>query len=324
MLQPAPTLAVAAAPRIADHGDVPPLVARAQMLLTGDPEIWRRMADAAGGLAVNLALAGVILAATIWASRWLSQMAEAAIAKAHRSRPADPTLQSFAASLVRYFVVAVGMIAVLQQVGVKATSVIAVLGAASLAIGLALQGALANVAAGVMLLILRPYRVGDRVDIGGKSGTVKGLDLFSTRLSDLDHLEVFVPNGKAFGEIIVNHTSTPSNRIELEYAIGWGDDARRALGLMLQAAKAERRVLVKPQPWARMTGMADQGVKVTLRAWTAPGDYVDARSDLMLTVKELLAAQGFSLALPRAPAAEAEPPRRRPDGAAEEARSFRQ
>jgi small conductance mechanosensitive channel len=291
-------------PAISTEPSVPPIIDRAHRLLGGDDVLLRNMADAAGGLAVNLALAAAIFAATIWASRWLSRMAEAAIARAHRQRPADPTLQSFAGSLVRYFVVVVGLIAVLQQVGVKATSVIAVLGAASLAIGLALQGALANVAAGVMLLILRPYRVGDRVDISGKSGTVKGLDLFSTRLSDLDNLNVFVPNGKAFGEIIVNHTSTPHRRIELEFAVGFADDVDRALALMLEAARAERRVLVAPAPWARMTAMVDQGVKLTLRVWVAPGDDIDTRADLMKAVKDRFDAERFSLALPRAAVAE--------------------
>src|SRR6185312_9563691 len=171
----------------------------------------RHMADAAGGLAVNLALAGLILAGTLWAASWLSTLAGRAIQRAHRHSPPDATLQSFVTSLVRYVVVIIGLIAVLQQLGVKATSVIALLGAGSLAIGLAMQGSLSNVAAGVMLLVLRPYRVGDVVEINGKVGTVRRLDLFMTELSDPDDLNVFMPNGKVFGEMIVNY-STPSRR----------------------------------------------------------------------------------------------------------------
>jgi small conductance mechanosensitive channel len=277
---------------------VPPVIDQARRLLFGDSELVRHAADAAGGLAVNLALAGVILAATLWAANWLSQLTARAIARAHRRNPVDTTLQSFAASLVRYFVFVVGMVGVLQQLGVKATSVIAVLGAASLAIGLALQGALANVAAGVMLLILRPYRVGDRVEINGRQGTVKGLDLFATRLSDPDNLNIFVPNAKAFGEIIVNQTSPAGRRAEIDLTIDYEDDVDRALKVLLECAAADPRVLAKPEPWAKLTALKDNGVTVTLRAWFSPSDYWDARYDLLKAVKQRLEAEGFSFPYP--------------------------
>ncbi len=259
----------------------PPILDQARRLLGGDGELLRHAADAAGGLAVNLVLAGLILAATLWVAGRLAGLTARGIARAHRGPDADTTLQNFAASLVRYSVITIGLVSVLTQLGVKATSVIAVLGAASLAIGLALQGALANVAAGVMLLILRPYRVGDEVVINGKQGTVKRLDLFSTRLSDPDNLSIFVPNAKAFGEIIVNNTATPSRRIELNFTIDFGDDAREATALLLALAGAERRVVAKPAAWAKVTDVSDRGVVVTLRAWVAPRDYGDTRSDLI-------------------------------------------
>ena len=219
----------------------PPIVAAARRLAGGDSELLRHAADAAGGLAVNLALALMILLATLWAARWLGELTGRAIERAHRSQPHDTTLQSFAASLVRYFVIIIGLVGVLQQLGVKATSVIAVLGAASLAVGLALQGALSNVAAGVMLLVLRPYRVGDQVEINGKAGTVKGLDLFATRLADAENRSVFVPNAKVFGEVIVNQTSTQSRRVQLDFTIDFADDAQAACELLLAVAAEEAR-----------------------------------------------------------------------------------
>jgi small conductance mechanosensitive channel len=258
---------------------LPPLVDQAKRLVLGDSQLLKGLADAAGGLALNLALAGVILAGTLWASGVLSRMTARAIARAHRGRRADTTLQSFASSLVRYFVITVGLVGVLQQLGVKATSVIAVLGAASLAIGLALQGALANVAAGVMILILRPYRIGDRVEIHGRQGVVKGLDLFSTRLSDPDNLSVFVPNAKAFGEIIVNQTSPTVRRVQLDVTIDFDDDVDRALALLVACAQADPRTARQPAPWAKMTAIGDRGVTVSLRAWFSAEDYWDARFD---------------------------------------------
>ena len=280
------------------HAAPPPILEQARRLLGGDSELLRHAADAAGGLAVNLVLAAVILAATLWASGWLARLTARGIARAHRGPGSDTTLQSFAASLVRYFVIIIGLVGVLQQLGVKATSVIAVLGAASLAIGLALQGALSNVAAGVMILILRPYRVGDRVEINGRQGTVKGLDLFSTRLADPDNLNIFVPNAKAFGEIIINQTAPLNRRIQLDFTIDFGDDADRALELLMACAADDRRVMSKPEPWAKMTAIKDNGITVTLRVWVSPQDYWDARFDLLKAVRDCFAKEGLSFPYP--------------------------
>lgn len=277
---------------------VPPLVDEARRLIFRDPELLRRTADAVGGLAVNLAVAGLILVATIWAANWLSRLTARGILRAHRRRPPDATLQTFISSLVRYLVVAIGLVAVLQQIGVKTTSVIAVLGAASLAIGLALQGALANVAAGVMLLILRPYRVGDAVEINGKQGTVRGLDLFSTRLANGENLNVYVPNAKAFGDTIVNMTSPVARRAQLDFNIDYEDDVDRALQILVACAAAEPRVTAKPPPWAKLTAMGDSALTVSLRAWIAPKDFEDTRFDLLKTAKERLEAEGFSFPYP--------------------------
>lgn len=296
----------------------PPLFDQARRLLGGDSELLRHAADAAGGLAVNLVLAGVMLAATFWASGWLAQMTTRGIERAHRGPAADTTLQTFAASLVRYFVIIIGLVGVLNQLGVKATSVIAVLGAASLAIGLALQGALSNVAAGVMILILRPYRVGDRVEINGRQGTVKGLDLFSTRLADPDNLNIFVPNAKAFGEIIINQTAPVGRRIQLDFTIDFGDDADRALEVLIDCAKADPRVMARPEPWAKMTAIKDNGVTVTLRAWVSTGDYWDARFDILKTVRDRFGREGLSFPYPHQVAVEprAAEPDARPGAAA--------
>jgi len=277
---------------------LPPFVDQARRLMFGDTELLRHLADAAGGLAVNLAVAALIFAGTLWAANWASRLAAQAIQRAHRRNPPDATLQSFVSSLVRYTVVIVGLVAVLSQLGVKTTSVIAVLGAASLAIGLALQGALANVAAGVMLLVLRPYRVGDVVEIDGKTGTVRGLDLFATRLSDGENLMIFTPNAKAFGATIVNLSAPVARRAQLDFVIDYGDDVDRALALLLACAAAEPRVSPKPPAWAKLTALGDKGLTVSLRAWIPPKDFEDARFDLMKAAKDRLEAAGYSFPYP--------------------------
>jgi small conductance mechanosensitive channel len=187
---------------------------------------------------------------------------------------------------------------VLQQLGVQATSVIAVLGAASLAVGLALQGTLSNVAAGVMLLVQRPYRVGDRVELNGRQGVVQGMDLFNTKLLDYDGLTLFLPNGKVFGDMIVNISRAGRRRIDLTFGVDYEDDLDLALATLLELANADRRVLSEPKPWSRVTALLDSSVAVTLRCWAHPDDWMDTKFDLVKAVKEMFGAKGLSFPYP--------------------------
>jgi len=266
--------------------------------LSGDPAAWRQTLDAAGALAVNLAVAGVILVLTLWLSGWIARAMRRALERLQRPSAPDATLQGFLSSLARWLVLIVGAIAVLQELGVQTTSILALLGAGSLAIGLAMQGALANVAAGVMLLVLRPYRVGDVVEINGRIGTVKRLDLFMTELTDPDNLAIFMPNGKVFGEMIVNYTTPKSRRMELHFNVDYQDDADRALALLIDCAKADRRVLADPAPWSAVTALEPSSVRVTLRAWAPTAVFWDVRFDMIKTIKQTLEANGFSFAYP--------------------------
>lgn len=261
--------------------------------------------DWLGKVAVNLVVAALILIVTFWVARWLSGVAKRGLGRVHRKNP-DPTLEMFLSSLVRYAIVVVGLVAVLQQLGVQATSIIAVLGAASLAIGLALQGALSNVAAGVMILIFRPYRVGDVVTIAGRTGQVKRLDLFNTELIDADGLKVVAPNGKAFSDVIVNSTDIPRRRIELPFVLEYGEDLDRAAKLALACAKKDPRILKDPAPWAKPTEISGVNVTLTVRVWTGPQAFADARVDLMNRIKQEFDASEIRLYQPSPPP---EPPR---------------
>jgi small conductance mechanosensitive channel len=266
--------------------------------LAADPTVWRKFVDSFGGFAINLAAAVVILLVTIWASRWASRLAGRAVGRLNRRHPPDPTLQGFASSIAGYAVIIIGLVAVLQQLGVRATSIIAVLGAASLAIGLAMQGTLGNVAAGVMLLLFRHYRVGDFVEIAGKTGTVRALDLFTTELSSPDNLRVVIPNGKVFGDIITNFSRPEKRRMELNFGVDYDDDLDVALALLIECAEADPRILRDPAPWSKVTGLADSSVTVTLRAWAHNKDYWDARFDVIKRIKERFEAEGLSFPYP--------------------------
>jgi len=269
------------------------------MALSGDPVMLRSLAATLGSFSMRLFVALLILAVTIWLARKLGKVAERAITRLpHNNQPADGTLATFVSTLVKYIVVAVGLVAVLQQLGVQATSVLAVLGAASLAIGLALQGTLGNVAAGVMILLLRPYRAGDKVELNGRQGTVAGMDLFNTKLVDYDGLTLYLPNGKVFGDMIVNISQSGRRRIDLTFGVDYDDDLDVAIATLLELAGDEPRVLATPAPWAKVTATADSAVNVTLRCWTKTGDWMDAKFDLTKRIKETFEARGLSFPYP--------------------------
>jgi small conductance mechanosensitive channel len=265
--------------------------------ITGQRIAVAKLTDAAGDFATNAAISLLILLVTLWLATWASRLARAAFKRvptAHR----DDTLAGFMSSLVRYIVVLIGGIAILNRLGFQTTSIITVLGAASLAIGLALQGALTNVAAGVMVLMLRPYRVGDYVTIAGKAGTVKRLDLFNTELADPDGLKVVVPNGKGFGDVMVNYTDIPRRRIQIKVGIDYEDSIEKAIDVVLGLARADDRVLDDPAPWCMVTELADSAVIVELRAWTAGQAYWNTYFDMLRSIKEGFDAAGISIPYP--------------------------
>jgi len=272
----------------------------------GTPETWWPLLGTAAQFAINLAIGAAMLVVTLWAAGWASRLARNGMARLHRHAP-DAILQGFVGSLVRYLVVVIGLIAVLEQIGVQTTSVLAVLGAASLAIGLALQGGLSNVAAGVMILLLRPYRIGDRVQVAGTVGRVRGLDLFVTRLHDLDNSVVFIPNSKAFGDIIINYSMPEARRIVMEFGIDYADDVDLALAILVETAQADPRIVDDPKPWAKVTELGESTVTVTLRAWTSPDGYIDTRFDLIKAVKAAFQDAGLTFAYPHQVAVETRP-----------------
>jgi small conductance mechanosensitive channel len=277
-----------------DPGALPRLLPKIQ----SDQLATAALLDKAAELGMSLIAAVLILLVTLWASKWLSRLAHNALARVQARHGGDVALQAFVSSMVRYLVIIVGLIAVLQQLGIKTTSILAVLGAASLAVGLAMQGALSNVAAGVMLLILRPYRAGDLVEVSGQRGTVVALDLFTTELITLDGLKVIMPNGKVFGEMITNYSAPETRRMEITIGIDYDDDIDKALGIMLATANADERVLDTPEPWARCVGLGDSSVNVALRVWATQDNFWDLYHDLIKRLKQAFDAEGISIPFP--------------------------
>jgi small conductance mechanosensitive channel len=210
----------------------------------------------------------------------------------------DDTIGSFAASIVRWLILLVTLIAVLQMFGIQATSLVAVLGAGTLAIGLALQGTLSDIAAGVMLIIFRPYKIGQFVDIGGTSGTVKDLNIFVTELVTPDNVQIIMPNGKAWGAVVKNFSAHSTRRLDLTFGIDYGDDADKATQIILDVANADERIHKDPEAWVRVTNLGDSSVDLGVRLWCDAGDYWELKFHMLKSVKEAFDAGGISIPYP--------------------------
>ena len=249
--------------------------------IKADETMLAHFLDWLGKLAVNLVVASLILILTFWVAGWLAGAARRALGRVHRKNP-DPTLETFIGSLVRYAVVAVGLVAVLQQLGVQATSILAVLTAASLAIGLALQGALSNVAAGVMILLFRPYKVGDVIETATRIGTVKSLDLLFTEIATPDNVKVMIPNSKVFGDVILNYSTHRIRRADVVFKVPLKTDLVAVLQRMRERAEGDARVRKDPAPMIEVVDLTEAFAQAAIRVWTSKEDHGPVRTDLML------------------------------------------
>lgn len=211
----------------------------------------------------------------------------------------DEMLRGFFASLARYAILAVTVIAVLDRFGVETTSLIAVFGAAGLAIGLALQGTLSNVAAGVMLLLFRPFKVGDFIDGGGVVGTVKSVGLFITEFATGDNVKIIVPNSQLWGAAITNYSANPTRRVDFVFGIGYGDDIDQAMGIIRQLALADDRIHKDPEPFIVVGELGASSVDLITRVWCDSGNYWGVKFDLTKAVKETFDKEGISIPFPQ-------------------------
>ncbi|MFC4349125.1 mechanosensitive ion channel family protein [Kordiimonas lipolytica] len=230
---------------------------------------------------------------------WLAGVVERRLnAMFKRSDKIDATVSTFLASLAKYVVIIFTGIALLDQFGIETTSLVAVLGAAGLAIGLALQGTLSNLAAGVMLLIFRPFKVGQFVEVGGHAGTVKGISLFLTKLDTGDNVRITIPNNSVWGSSIRNFNHHDTRRLQIVYGIGYGDDIDKAMAIIKSCIEADERCMKDPEPVIAVTSLGESSVDIMVRVWCASGDYWALNWHLLKTVKERFDADGVSIPYP--------------------------
>jgi len=210
----------------------------------------------------------------------------------------DDTLGNFFASIVRWAITAAVFIAALQVFGVQATSFVAILGALTLAIGLSLQGALGNIAAGVMIIMFRPYKLGDYIEAAGVAGTVRDINLFRTVLATVDNVQILIPNSQTIDGIIKNYSGYPTRRVDIDFGIDYGDDMDKAISIITAIIDADGRIKRDPEPFIQVTNLGASSVDITTRSWVNASDYWGVKFDLTKKVKEAFDDQGISIPYP--------------------------
>lgn len=259
-------------------------------------ELWTMVVALVTSYGLSVIGAIVILIVGFVIAGWVRRSVERGLSK---FRKVDETLRSFFSSLAYYAIIVFTIIAVLSQFGVETTSFIAVLGAAGLAIGLALQGTLSNVAAGVMLLLFRPFKVGDYVEAGGLAGTVKSISLFVTELATPDNVQIIAPNSELWGSAIKNYSFHPTRRVDIVLGIAYEDEIDKALAAIVEEAKKDSRVLGDPEPMAAVTDLGDSSVNFTVRVWCNAADFWPLKFDLTKNLKNRMGAEGITIPYPQ-------------------------
>ncbi|MBU1140596.1 MAG: mechanosensitive ion channel [Proteobacteria bacterium] len=239
--------------------------------------------------AIIILVVGRILA------RWLATLSSKALVKAK----VDETLVRFLNKVIYYGLLVAVIIAAADQVGIETTSFLAILGAASLAIALALKDSLSNFASGVMLILFHPFKVGDVITAGGVTGTVQQIDIVSTVLITGDNQKIVVPNKTITSSTITNINAHPTRRIDLTVSIGYDDDIRQAKTTLDELVKADDRILTDPAPTIAVSELADSSVNLVVRPWVQTSDYWNVRFDLMEKIKLTFDERGISFPYPQ-------------------------
>ncbi len=231
--------------------------------------------------------------------RWVAKAIANFIKKMMTKSNTDETLVKFVGSLCYIALLAFVIIAALNQLGIQTTSFIAILGAAGLAIGLALQGSLGNFAAGVLMIIFKPFKVGDFIEGAGVAGTVEEIQIFTTQLKTPDNKTIIVPNAKMTGDNITNYTMKGTRRVDFVFGIGYEDDIDKARDVIQGIIAEDSRVLKDPAPMVALSELADSSVNFVARAWTSADDYWGFYFDTTEKVKKQFDAAGISIPYPQ-------------------------
>jgi small conductance mechanosensitive channel len=245
------------------------------------------------GIRLGIALAIFIVGR--WIARWLTSVVRKLMTKSNM----DVMLINFLGNLVYTVLILVVVMATLDHLGIKTTSLLAVFGAAGLAIGLALKDSLSNFSSGVMIILFRPFKVGDFIEAGGASGVVEEVRMFATIMRTGDNRQIIVPNGQIYSGTITNYSAKSTRRIDLVFGIGYGDDLAKAKKIIADIMQQDERILPDPAPGIALGELADSSVNFNVRPWVKSEDYWPVRADLLEKIKLAFDANGISIPYPQ-------------------------
>ncbi len=253
------------------------------------------LGDAIMGFVGNVALAAAILYLGRWVAKYVTDITRELLEK----RGVDPVLATFGANVVYVGLLAVVIIAALGQVGIQTTSMIAILGAAGLAVALAFQGSLSNLASGILLVSFKPFAIGDFVEAGGTDGVVEKIEIFTTQIRTGDNKTVIIPNSVITGGSIINYSTKPNRRIDLVLGVGYGDDLDKVRSVIDEVLAADERILNDPAPTVGIVELADNSVNFAVRPWVDSADYWPVHFDLHEIFKKRFDAEGINIPYPQ-------------------------
>ncbi|MBC8316392.1 MAG: mechanosensitive ion channel [Desulfobulbaceae bacterium] len=241
----------------------------------------------------------VVALAIFIIGKWLAKWVTALIDKAMRKATVEETLIKFLTKLTYYILMVVVLITAAGQLGIKTTSLLTILAAGGLAVGLALKDSLSNFASGVMIILFRPFKVGDFITAAGSSGSVRRIDIFNTVLMTGDNQRIIIPNSAVTGGAITNVNSEETRRIDLVMGIGYDDDIREAKAILQEIVKGDSRILDAPAPTIAVAELADSSVNFVVRPWVKTADYWAVRFDLTEKIKLTFDEKGISIPYPQ-------------------------
>ena len=257
--------------------------------------IWEQYGPLIINGALNVIGAIILLIIGLRIAGWMAGLVSK---EAQKRENVDNTLAGFFASIVRWGITAAVVIAVFGIFGIPVASFAAVLGALTLAIGLSMQGALGNIASGVMIMLFRPYKLGDFINAAGVAGTVKDINLFQTVLATPDNVKIMVPNGQAISSVISNFSGHDTRRCDVVFGIDYDDNVDSAIAIIKSIVDADERIHRDPEPFVRVTNLGDSSVDITCRLWCASSDYWGIKFDMLDKVKKAFDTQGVSIPYP--------------------------
>lgn len=242
-------------------------------------------------------LLGAVL--TLIIGMWVAKLIKRAMLSGFGKSKMDEALTRFLSNIAYYILVVMVLLASLGKLGVETTSFIAIIGAAGLAIGFALQGSLGNMASGVMILLHRPFKLGDYIEAGGQAGVVEDIGIFATIMKTPDNKRVIIPNGEVTSGAIINYSANDTRRVDMVFGIGYSDDIDKAKSIISRVLAADSRILTDPAPLVALSELADSSVNFVTRPWCKTADYWAVFFDTHESVKKAFDAEGVSIPFPQ-------------------------